>query len=299
MAVTLFTSCEKEEEVAAAVSGTWEGDLGITHNYKGQTITPAKCVFTFNYEGAPRTNGDGYLVETFNHPDLKVVYRRLSWETWTRQNGDVGVQINLNSEDVKYHIVEYNMGDQEFTGKYTSGDKTDIPFKLTRVSTAPDVSNVKFWGYNELLPTWHPASYEGKIYIKREYAGKDYYPENVVISFDVEPAYNTGTVDLDNAFIKEEYLAEDNAPWGTVLADTIRFWDMWGSFMNIYRKEGNDGYRYDYQFHDVECSESEIKGVVYAGTNDPRPFTLKRIANPNWSTIKEWGFSKWFPVEQD
>ena len=299
VALASFTSCEEEENVAGSLYGSWEGDLGITHIYKGQTIKPVKCVYTFTRNNDSSTIGDGYLVETFDIPELPVVYRRLRWETWKRQNGDVGVQINLESEDVKYHIVEYNLSDRDFTGKYTSGDKTDIPFTLTRVATAPDISNVRYWGYNELLPTWHPVTYEGNIYILREYGGKAYYPENVVITFDVEPAYNTGTVDLDKAFIKEEYSADANAPWGTVLADTIRFWNMWGSYMNIHRSEGYDGYHPNYQFQDIERSEAEIKGMVYAGTNDPRPFTLKRIANPDWSSIKEWGFGKWFPAEQN
>lgn len=300
LSTAVLTSCEKEEEVATDLSGCWEGDLGISHSYKGQIIKPIRCVYTFSQNSERATFGDGYLVETYDILELPIVYRRFRWETWTRKNSDVGIEIRLENEEVKYHILNYKLGKNGFTGKYTTqANPEETAFKLTRVETAPDVTGVRYWGYNELLPTWHPATYEGNIYIKREYEGKAYYPENVVITFDVEPAYNTGMVDLDNAFIKEEYKAEDNAPWGTVLADTIQFWDMWGSNMNIYRKEDNDGYHADYQFQDLERSESEIKGVVYAGTNDPRPFTLKRIANPDWSTIKEWGFGKWFPVEQD
>jgi hypothetical protein len=34
---------------------------------------------------------------------------------------------------------------------------------------------------------------------------------------------------------------------------------------------------------------------VWVKTNVFEPFTLRRIANPDWSAIKNWGFSKWFP----
>ena len=41
--------------------------------------------------------------------------------------------------------------------------------------------------------------------------------------------------------------------------------------------------------------QNELKGQVWVKTNVYESFTLKRIANPDWSAIKNWGFSKWFP----
>lgn len=284
-ALATFTSCEKEEEMAAALSGSWEGDLGITHKYKGQTIKPVKSVFTFNQEAGYRTSGDGYLVETFDLPELKNVYRRLNWETWTRQNGDVGVQINLESEYVRYHIFEYNMSDQEFSGKYTLDDKTDIPFKLTRIATAPDVSKVKIWGYDELLPTWKPITYSGVLDIRREYKGKIYKPTNVTITFDVEPQYNTAMIGYEKSFLKEEY---SDAPFGTYLADTIRSWYNNGTILYINFIDSDESFG-DYQMWNVTATQDSLAGDIFVDTNVFTHFNLKRITNPDWSAIKEWG----------
>ncbi|MCR5679833.1 MAG: hypothetical protein K6G08_06455 [Prevotella sp.] len=231
-------------------------------------------------------------VEYFDNKDIPVVYHHIKWQVWHRKDGSVGIEWYYEETNDKFKTTDYKMNDKEFSGicslNNDDANKKSIAFHR---GTMPDVSKVEHWGYNELLPTWHQVTFEGKIFIQREYQGKIYEPKNVVITFDCEPVYNTGTVDNGKAFIKEEY---ENAPWGTYLADSIRFWDFWTSTadMRIFRSDSNDP---DYEFSSVERTENELKGQVWVKTNVYEPFTLKRIANPDWNAIKEWGFSKWFP----
>ena len=295
-ALGALTSCEEEEEVAQTINGVWETtDVMFTRTYKGQTLTPTKTVLRFDQETSTSTIGYGVAVEYFNHQDIPVVYHHIKWEVWHRKDGSVGVEWYYQETNDKFKTTDYKLNDKEFSGMCSlnnaDNDKKRITFHR---GTMPDVTQVEHWGYNELLPTWHPVTFEGKIFIQREYQGKVYEPKNVVITFDCEPVYNTGTVDNGKAFIKEEY---DDAPWGTYLADSIRFWDFWTSTadMRIFRNDGYDPYNSDYEFMSVERSENEIKGSVFIKTNVFEPFTLKRINNPDWSAIKEWGFSKWFP----
>ena len=70
--------------------------------------------------------------------------------------------------------------------------------------------------------------------------------------------------------------------------------DIYDTRLRIYRS-GSYAPDYDYEFMYVEASENELKGQIFIDTNVFEPFTLKRIANPDWIVIKNWGFSKWFP----
>ena len=300
MVLGTLTACEEEEEVAQTMNGVWETtDVMFTRSYRGQTLTPTRTIIRFDQENSASLVGYGVAVEYFNNKDIPVVYHTIKWQVWHRKDASVGVEWYYQETGDKFKTTDFKLDDKEFSGICSLNNADDDKKRITfHRGTMPDVSNVEHWGYNELLPTWHPVSYEGKIYIKREYQGKEYLPKNVVITFDCDPAYNGGTVDLGKAFIKEEY---DDAPWGTYLADSIKFWDIWKSTgdMRIYRNDGYDAYNCDYLFMYVECSENEIKGQMFVKTNVFEPFTLKRINNPDWSAIKEWGFTKWFPKQNN
>lgn len=298
-----FTSCEEEREVALAMSGVWETtDALFTRSYKGQLLSPVKTVFQFDHDYDGASIGHGVAIEYYDNKDLPVVYYHIKWETWTRKEGGVGIEVKYEDYNGTGHDIfkttDYSLNDNDFNGECTINDVPGTrPFSFHR-GQAVDVSNVKFWGYNELIPTWHQVTYEGNIYIKREYQGQVYYPKSVTITFDVEPAYNESMVSSDPAFIKEEY---DDAPWGTYLADTIKFWQLWKPLNNLYlyRSEDYDGYHADYELQNVVCTEDEIRGEMFVRTNVFEPFTLRRVANPDWSAIKEWGFGKWFPKNSE
>ena len=297
-ALGTLTSCEDEEEAAQTLNGVWETtDVMFTRTYKGQTLTPTKTVLRFDQDTNTSTIGYGVAVEYFNNKDIPVVYHRVKWEVWHRKDGSVGVEWYYQETNDKFKTTDYKLNNNEFSGICSLNNDDANKKRITfHRGTMPDVSKVEHWGYNELLPTWHPVTYEGRIFIQREYQGKVYEPKNVVITFDCEPAYNGGKTPFDKAFIKEEY---EDAPWGTYLADSIKFWEVYkdidGKRMRIYRNDGYNPYQSDYEFMYVECTENELKGSVFVRTNVFEPFTLKRIANPDWSTIKNWGFSKWFP----
>ncbi len=296
VALGVLTACEEEEETAQALNGVWETtDVMFTRTYKGQTMTPTKTVIRFDQERNTSLAGWGVAVEYFNNPDIPIVYHTIKWEVWHRKDGSVGVEWYYQETRDKFKTTDYKLNDKEFSGICSLNDADNDKKRITfHRGTMPDVSKVEHWGYNELLPTWHQVTFEGKIFIQREYQGKVYEPKNVVITFDCEPVYNTGMVDVGKAFIKEEY---DDAPWGTYLADSIKFWDYWkaSETLRIHRNDGYDPYNCDYELMYIERTDSELKGKMFIRTNVFEPFTLRRIANPDWSTIKNWGFSKWFP----
>ena len=286
MALFTFTSCEKEEEVALDIAGTWETPAGFfTRTYKEHPLKTQKTVFYLHPERKGLTVGEGVAVEYYDNTELPVAYFHIKWSTWSRQNGDVGIELQYEETTDVFSTIDYKLKGSSFSGHLFNSETT---FNFAR-GTEPDVKNVKFWGYNELMPTWHQATYEGQVLIKREADGKIYRPKQFVITFDCEPAYNNGSVGVEKAYVKEVY--EDDAPWGNVLADSIRFWDYYKdtNHMSIYLASNPDAYTPDYEFYDFEVTESEIKGSIFIETNVFEPFTLRRTSNPDWSSINKWG----------
>lgn len=292
MTLVTFTSCDKEEEIALTMSGVWETtDVLFPRIYKGQTLNPVKTVIRFDHDGGTATIGYGVAVEYFNNSELPVAYHRIRWETWTRSStGEVGIEIRYEETGDKFKTIEpdYDLNDTDFYGQCTINDVPGTQaFRFVR-GTAPDVSNVRIWGYDELIPTWHQVTYEGQLDVRREYQGQTYQPTNVVITFDVDPQYNTNIMGYYNAYVRENY---DNAPWGEYLADSIRHWGMNSSndlsiyFANSYESWG------DYKMFNVSFTDDTMSGEIFVDTNIFTPFTLQRVANPDWNAIKEWGIT--------
>ena len=287
----MLQSCKDEEDLAEGLSGSWEGDMKITHTYNGRTITPTKTIFTFYREGKHSTVGDGNVVEYYNASDFPMtVYRRLRWETWTRKSGDAAVQIKLENEDVKYSIYDWDMNEEAFAGVFSTETLPDTEFRLFRLSSSPDVSNVKHWGYNELLPTWHRVTFEGQLDVRREYEGTIYKPTSVVITFDTDPAYNDGGPWNGPAYVMEKF---ENAPWGNVLADSIKDWRISNDTkeMTIYFANSQESWG-DYKFYNLVVNENTLSGEIFVETNVFTPFTMRRTTEPNWNAITEWGINK-------
>lgn len=290
MASALLSSCEKEEEVALTMSGTWQTtDQLFTRTYHGQPLRTTKTVFYFLHEREHATVGDGYALEYYDSKEFPVTYHSILWETWTRQNGDVGIMVKYRETDDKFSTISYSLDDNNFSGKCNLNDGPDQDFRFVR-GPQPDVSKIKYWGFNELMPTWHPMTYQGEIDIRREYQGTVYKPTSVVITFDVDPRYNN--ISVDYGFVRENY---DNAPWGTYLADTIRYWQInkyWDS-QNILIKYGmtseTEG---EYTIMNAEFTEDTFKGEIFIDTNVFTPFTLHRTSDPDWSKITKWGIVK-------
>ena len=290
MAMITFSSCEKEEKIANTMSGVWETtDVLFPRIYKGQTMNPVKTVLQFEHDREGATIGYGVAVEYFDNQELPIAYHHIKWETWTRTpTGEVGIEVKWEETGDKFSTVEpdYMLKENEFYGQCNlSNTEGPKDFRFVR-GTAIDVSTVQFWGYSELLPTWHPVSYEGVLDVRREYQGKTYQPKNVIITFDVDPIYNTSSM-TTKAFVHEEY---DNAPWGSYLADSLRYWQRYDDHIQIYFASTNDSPA-DYEFFNVQISDTEMKGDFFIDTNQFTPFTMKRIANPDWSAIKEWGIT--------
>lgn len=289
--VAAFTSCEKEEDIALTMSGVWETtDVLFPRTYKGQTMNPVKTVIVFDHDRDRATVGTGYAVEYFDNPELPVAYHHIRWETWTRtSSGEVGIEIDYSETGDIFKTIEpdYDLNDRDFYGQCTINQVPGTQaFRFTR-GTAPDVSNVKIWGYNELIPTWHPVSYEGKLDVRRTYQGQTYQPTNVVITFDVDPQFNSNLYGYDKAYVREDYT---DAPWGTYLADSVRHWSFYkdNKEMRIYLYNSEESWG-DYQMWNVVATADSLVGDFFVDTNKFTHFNLKRIANPDWSAIKQWG----------
>lgn len=288
--VASFTSCDKEEDIALSMSGVWETtDVLFPRTYKGQPMNPVKTVIVFEHGDNRATVGSGYAVEYFNNQELPVAYYHIRWETWTRTStGEVGIEIDYYETSDIFKTIEpdYDLRDSEFFGQCTINQVPGTQaFRFIR-GTAPDVSKVKFWGYDELIPTWHPVSYEGQIDLRRTYQGQTYRPTSVVITFDVDPQFNNSICGFDKAYVRENY---DNAPWGTYLADSIRHWNITSNKeLSIYLYNSDDSFG-DYLMWDVTATADSLIGDFFVDTNIFTHFNLKRIANPDWSAIKEWG----------
>jgi hypothetical protein len=290
-AAVLLTSCDKEEEVALTMSGTWETSSQLfTRTYHGQTLRTTKTVFFFEHEQEHSISGYGYAVEYYDNSELPMTYHHIRWETWTRKNGDVGIEVDYSETHDKFATTSYSLDDQNFSGQCNLNDGSPQPFTFKR-GTMPDLSKVKHWGYNELIPTWHPVTYEGQLDIRREFQGTIFKPTSVVITLDVDPAYNTGGPWNDNAYVMEKY---DNAPWGTYLADSIKRWQV-GDWIHGKELElwfaNSDNSTSDYEMWNVEFNGDTMTGEIFVETNVFTPFTMRRTDSPDWSAIPDWGFS--------
>lgn len=291
VAAVLFASCEKEEEVALTMSGTWETSSQLfVRTYKGKDLRTTKTVFYFEHEHEYSISGYGYAVEYYDNSELPMTYHHIHWETWTRKNGDVGIEVDFTETHDKFATTEYSLDDQNFSGVCNLNDGPGQDFRCVR-GTLPDMSKVKHWGYNELIPTWHSVTFEGQLDVRREYQGTVYQPTSVVITFDVDPAYNTGGPWNGMAYVMEKY---DNAPWGTYLADSIKYWsvrDMVGSKELDIQFAHNEDSSSDYKMWSVEFSGDTMTGEIFVKTNVFTPFTMHHTNAPDWSAIKEWGIT--------
>lgn len=291
VAAVLFASCEKEEEVALTMSGTWETSSQLfVRTYKGKDLRTTKTVFHFDHDHDRATVGYGYAVEYYDNSELPMTYHNIKWQTWTRKNGDVGIEVDYHETNDKFATTSYSLDDQNFSGQCNLNDGPDQPFTFKR-GTLPDLSKVKHWGYNELIPTWHPVTFEGPLDVRREYQGTVYKPTSVVITFDVDPAYNTSGPWNGKAYVMEKY---DNAPWGTYLADSIRYWsihDVVGNRELDIKFAHNENSSSDYGIWNVEFSGDTMTGEIFVETNVFTPFTMHHTNAPDWSAIKEWGIT--------
>ena len=291
MATVLFTSCEKEEKVALSMSGTWETNTQLfVRTYKGQALRTTKTVFYFEHDREHATVGDGFAVEYYDNSELPMTYHHIRWETWTRQNGDVGIEVKYSETNDKFSTTSYNLDENNFNGLCNLNDGSEQPFSFLR-GNLPDLSKVRHWGYNELIPTWHPVTYEGQLDIRREYQGTIYSPTSVVITFDVDPAYNTSGPWDDNAYVMEKY---DNAPWGTYLADSIKRWqiNVWtdNKELDVYFASSNTSFS-DYRMWDLQFNGDTMTGEIFVETNVFTPFTMRRTSSPDWTAITQWGIT--------
>ena len=287
-AAVLVASCEKEEEVALTMSGTWETSTQLfTRTFRGQTLNTVRTEFYMEHEREHATVGDGFAVEYYDNALLPMTYHHIMWETWTRKNGDVGIEVKYSETGDKFSTTSYSLNDNSFSGQCSLNDGPDMPFSFKR-GTLADLSLVKHWGYNELIPTWHPVTYEGQLAVRREYQGTVYTPTSVVITFDVDPVYNEGGPWNGMACVRENY---DDAPWGEYLADSIRSWRKVGSTIDIDLQTGGEGFNGSYSLWNVEATEATLKGEFVAATNTFIPFTMQRVDNPDWSTITQWGIT--------
>ena len=291
VAAVSFTSCEKEEEVALTMSGTWETSNQLfVRTYKGKELKTTKTVFYFEHERDRATVGDGYAVEYYDNSELPVTYHHIRWETWTRRNGDVGIEVDYSETRDKWATTSYIIDDNNFSGKCNLNDGSDQPFTFKR-GTMPDLSKVQHWGYNELIATWHPVTYEGQLDVRRQWQGTTYTPTSVVITFDVDPAYNTSGPWNGMAYVMEKY---DNAPWGAFLADSLRSWQVseWSGGKEIAIMFANSGNSFgDYSFMNVAFTGETMTGEIFVETNVFTPFTMRRTNSPDWSAIKQWGIT--------
>lgn len=279
--VTL-TSCQGEIENAQALVGTWEGgDLGLSHEFRGQTLKPYKTVFVFEQDNSDSWFGSGYMVEYFHHDMIQEVYYRTNWSTF---NGKKEIEITISGDYGNRRTFVFpssNLDGNIIKGEAKLEGTPINNFELKRIATKPDISKAQFWGFNELMVTWHTTTYAGPIGLTREYQGKEYTPSNVVITFDVDPAYNTGG--WENCYIREEYT---DAPWGSYLADRIKEWNIYGNEMLITTEDGTT-----YSFLYLNVTEEQLTAQYFVKTNVFVPFTLKRSSNPEWSSISQWGIT--------
>lgn len=281
----VFASCEDEEKMGQSLKGTWEGDMGVTRTLRGKTIKPMRTVIHFDQETNTSTVGSGYMVEYYNLPGMEAVYYHLSWNTWTRKNGNVGLEFSLtdNPSDKFTFYDDFSMTDAVFEGKYPDSNGTDIHFKLKRITTAPDVSNVKIWGFYDKMDTWSLTTYEGFIDLKRSYQDKTYTPTKVSITFDSDPMYNESSHNYFNGYMIEQYA---DAPWGSYLADKMEYWSLWSNEMRIRTSDNTE-----YNFYDIKVNENELTGEALVDYNTFYPFTLKRVSTPDMSAFQQWGIT--------
>lgn len=285
----LFTSCEKEEEVARTMSGTWETSSQLfVRTYNGKALRTTKTVFYFEHEHDYSISGYGFAVEYYDNSELPMTYHHIRWETWTRKNGDVGIEVDYSETHDKFATTNYSLDDQNFSGQCNLNDGSDQPFTFKH-GTLPDLSKVKHWGYNELIPTWHLTTFEGELDIRRQYQGTTYKPTSVVITLDVDPAYNTGGPWNDKAYVMEKY---DNAPWGTYLADSIKRWQIngptSGKAIEVWFAHNEESFC-DYEMWNVEFKDDTMTGEIFVETNVFTPFTMRRTDTPDWSKVTQWG----------
>ena len=122
MTVTLFASCDEDDEIAYTLTGTWTGSLSAYYQDRwGLTGDHYRTTITFHQDGT------GEEVDY----DVRSPYRDYSYcpFLWTVNNGTITLRYE-DSEWNPVYIYDYSLSGSYFSGYMDDGTNRDIVFRF-------------------------------------------------------------------------------------------------------------------------------------------------------------------------
>lgn len=134
VSMTVFTSCDPDDDIAYDLDGVWRGNMYISHSYSGRVYDSTYSEIEFISNGSFSSSGRGYWVDYYSNAPWDYIYNDIRWSV------DRGViKVYFVQEDTYVYIDHYTLTNRYFDGSLDDNG-TFVQFRLNRVSAPRDGS---------------------------------------------------------------------------------------------------------------------------------------------------------------
>lgn len=144
MTVSVFSSCDPDDDIAYDLDGVWKGNMYIRHSYNGRVYNSTYSEIEFISNGAFSSSGYGHWVDYYSGAPWDYIYNDIRWTV----NRGV-IEVYFVQEDTYITISQYSLGQYYFNGTIDdSGNYVD--FRLERISRPRNGSwdSYDYWDYD-------------------------------------------------------------------------------------------------------------------------------------------------------
>jgi hypothetical protein len=203
----LCVSCSKDETLSNRLSGTWEGEWGMSYvDREGETHYSDYSVIEFHSYKIFETGGYGYQEDYYQDGPFEKIGMYFTWRIDNKK-------IYINYPNYSCRIDEYDMGKKHFTGYIGN-----TPFDLYNVekdykwydyagfytaSVAVGTTAVLLWAWDSTTPIYYD-DYYGYGYAKtRGTEASEASPITLPDGTQVQPAGENCPIRIFNRFAEQ------------------------------------------------------------------------------------------------
>ncbi len=138
------TSCDEDEAIAYTLEGTWEGNVYVSHKWKGQYYDAYYSYISFDRDPRANAAGYGYWVDKYEDaPWGDYFASRINW--WV---DNLDIVIDFVDDDYRVRIDRnYSLSEHRFSGTIFTYDNKKVRFDLVKTSS-PNWNNYHYgWDY--------------------------------------------------------------------------------------------------------------------------------------------------------
>lgn len=144
VALTTFTSCDRDVDISNDLDGIWRGNMYVEHcDRYGTWYTATSTEIEFFVDGSFSNSGTGHWVDYYSGAPWDYIYNDIRWSV---NNGTI--RVYFVQEGTTIFISHYSLGSRFFEGTIDDNGNY-VDFSLTRISN-PRYGSWSYyepWGY--------------------------------------------------------------------------------------------------------------------------------------------------------